>query len=198
VGESPGEAVALRPRFFVIATLALGVGACATIPNGPSVMVLPGSTKSFEEFQVDDAACRQWAHQQIGTTAGRAGSSTTATGAVVGTAVGAAAGAAIGAAAGNPAAGAAIGAGTGLVGGTAVGAGYGQGAYYSVQQRYNMAFMQCMYAKGNQIPVARGSVAPGYSSSTPPPPPPAAPPRPSNVPPPPAGNPPPPPPGTKG
>jgi hypothetical protein len=84
-----------------------------------------------------------------------------------------------------------------LVGGTAVGAGQAQGAYHSVQQRYNMAFMQCMYAKGNQIPVARGSIAPGYSSSTPPPPPTSAPPRP-NVPPPPAGAPPPPPPGTKG
>jgi hypothetical protein len=185
----------LRTRLFVIAPLALTLGACATVPTGPSVMVLPGSTKTFEQFQVDDAACRQWAHQQTGgTTAGQASSNTTATGAVVGTAVGAAAGAAIGAAAGNPAAGAAIGAGTGLLGGTAIGAGYGQGAYYSVQQRYNMAFMQCMYAKGNQIPVARGSVAPGYSST----PPPAPPPRPANVPPPPAGNPPPPPPGTKG
>jgi hypothetical protein len=157
-------------------------------------MVLPGSTKTFEQFQIDDAVCREWAHKQTGTTAGKASSNTTATGAVVGTAVGAAAGAAIGAATGNPGAGAAIGAGTGLLGGTAVGAGRAHGAYYSVQQRYNMAFMQCMYAKGNQIPVARGSVAPGYSSSTPP----ATPPRPVNVPPPPAGNPPPPPPGIKG
>ena len=173
-------------------------GACATVPTGPSVMVLPGSTKTFEQFQVDDVACRQWAAQQTGTTAGKASTGSTATGAVVGTAVGAAAGAAIGAAAGNPGAGAAIGAGTGLLGGTAIGAGQAQGAYHSVQQRYNMAFMQCMYAKGNQIPVARGSIAPGYSSSAPPPPPASAPPRPTNVPPPPAGAPPPPPPGTKG
>ncbi len=185
-------------RLLVVAALALTLGACATVPTGPSVMVLPGSTKSFEQFQADDAACRQWAAQQTGTTAGKASTGSTATGAVVGTAVGAAAGAAIGAAAGNPGAGAAIGAGTGLLGGTAIGAGQAQGVYYSVQQRYNMAFMQCMYAKGNQIPVARGSVAPGYSSSTPPPPPPPAPPRPANVPPPPVGTPPPPPPGTKG
>jgi Glycine-zipper domain len=187
----------LRAGLFV-APLALLLGACATVPTGPSVMVLPGSTKSFEQFQMDDAVCRQWAAQQTGTTAGRASTGSTATGAVVGTAVGAAAGAAIGAAAGNPAAGAAIGAGTGLLGGTAIGAGQAQGAYHSVQQRYNMAFMQCMYAKGNQIPVARGSIAPGYSSAVPPPPPPAsAPARPTNVPPPPAGAPP-PPPGTKG
>ena len=186
----------MNVRLLAVAPLALALGACATVPTGPSVMVLPGSTKTFEQFQMDDAVCRQWAHEQTGTSAGKASSSTTATGAVLGTAVGAAAGAAIGAAAGNPAAGAAIGAGTGLVGGTVIGAGEAHGAYHSVQQRYNMAFMQCMYAKGNQIPVARGSVAPGYSSSTPPPPPTA--PRPSNVPPPPAGNPPPPPPGTKG
>lgn len=186
----------MKTHRLAVVALALALGACATVPTGPSVMVLPGSAKTFEQFQVDDAACRQWAEQQTGTSASKASSNTTATGAVLGTAVGAAAGAAIGAAAGNPAAGAAIGAGTGLVGGTAIGAGQAQGAYHSVQQRYNMAFMQCMYAKGNQIPVARGSVAPGYSSSTPPPPP--TPPRPSNVPPPPAGNPPPPPPGTKG
>jgi hypothetical protein len=188
----------LRAAVLVVAPLALTLGACATVPTGPSVMVLPGSTKTFEQFQVDDAACRQWAAQQTGTTAGKASTSSTTTGAVVGTAVGAAAGAAIGAAAGNPAAGAAIGAGTGLLGGTAIGAGQAQGAYHSVQQRYNMAFMQCMYAKGNQIPVARGSIAPGYSSTAPPPPPSSAPPRPSNVPPPPAGAPPPPPPGIKG
>jgi OmpA family protein len=190
----------VKAHVLVLAPLALVLGACATVPTGPSVMVLPGSGKSFEQFQVDDAMCRQWAQQQTGTTAGKASRDTAATGAVVGTAVGAAAGAAIGAAAGNPGIGAAVGAGTGLVGGTAIGAGQAQGAYHSVQQRYNMAFMQCMYAKGNQIPVARGSVAPGYSSSTPPPPPPpaATPPRPANVPPPPAGTPPPPPPGIKG
>jgi hypothetical protein len=188
---------------MLVAPLALLASACATVPTGPSVMVLPGSTKNFEQFQADDAVCRQWAQQQTGTTTGRAARSGAVTGAVVGTAVGAAAGAALGAAAGNPGVGAAAGAGVGLLGGTAVGAGQAQGAYHSVQQRYNMAYMQCMYAKGNQIPVARGSVAPGYSSHTPPPArapagPPPPPPPPPNVPPPPGGTPPPPPPGIKG
>jgi hypothetical protein len=197
VGEGAGEGAALS-RALVVVPLALLLGACATVPTGPSVMVLPGSSKTFEQFQADDAACRQWASAQTGTSTGKASTNATATGAVAGTLIGGAAGAAIGAAAGNPAAGAAIGGGAGLLGGSAYGAGQAQGAYHSVQQRYNMAFMQCMYAKGNQIPVARGSVVPGYSSSPPPPPPPAAPPRPSNVPPPPAGSPPPPPPGIKG
>jgi OmpA family protein len=204
VDQGPAEdAVTTRP--ILVAPLVVLLGACATVPTGPSVMVLPGSSKSFEQFQTDDGLCRQWAQQQTGTTTGKAASNSATTGAVVGTAVGAAAGAALGAAAGNPAVGAAAGAGVGLLGGTAVGAGQAQGAYHSVQQRYNMAYMQCMYAKGNQIPVARGSVAPGYSShATPPPPtrtpspPPPPPPPPSNVPPPPAGTPPPPPPGVKG
>jgi hypothetical protein len=46
------------------------VSGCATVPSGPSVMVLPGSGKSIETFQVDEIACRQWAGQQIGTRAG--------------------------------------------------------------------------------------------------------------------------------
>lgn len=193
----------MRSWVILVAPLTLLLGACASIPTGPSVMVLPGSTKSFEQFQADDAVCRQWAAQQTGTTTGKAAKNTAATGAVVGTAVGAAAGAALGAAAGNPGVGAAAGAGVGLLGGTAVGAGQAQGAYGSVQQRYNMAFMQCMYAKGHQIPVARGSVAPGYSSQSTSPSAPARtpagpPPPPPNIPPPPAGTPPPPPPGVKG
>ena len=190
----------MKSPALLAAPLVVLLGACASVPTGPSVMVLPGSTKSFEQFQADDGVCRQWAQHQTGTTTGEAAKGSATTGAVVGTAVGAAAGAALGAAAGNPAVGAAAGAGVGLLGGTAVGAGQAQGAYHSVQQRYNMAYMQCMYAKGNQIPVARGSIAPGYSSSTPPPPPPPArtPAPPRNIPPPPPGTPPPPPPGVKG
>ena len=174
--------------------------ACASIPTGPSVMVLPGTGKNFDQFQVDDAACRQWAAQQTGITTEQTATNTTVAGAAIGTVLGAAAGAAIGAAAGNPAIGAAAGAGVGLLGGTAVGAGNASTATGSVQRRYDASYMQCMYAKGNQIPVPRGS-APAYTStptvapravSTPPPPPP---PPPANTPPPPAGTPPPPPPG---
>jgi hypothetical protein len=86
----------------------------------------------------------------------------------------------------------------GLLGGSAVGAGNASAAQGSVQSRYDASYMQCMYAKGHQIPVARGS-APAYTAptgsasravSTPPPPPP---PPPAGTPPPPAGTPPPPP-----
>jgi hypothetical protein len=176
---------------------ALLLGACATVPTGPSVMVLPGSGKSFEQFQSDDAVCRQWAMQQTGTTTERTATNSTVGGAAIGTLLGAAAGAAIGAAAGSPATGAAVGAGAGLLGGTAVGAGQAQASTGSVQRRYDATYMQCMYARGNQIPVARGSL-PSYTSQQPPPqaaPPPPPPPPAANVPPPPAGTPPPPPPG---
>src|SRR5207253_5795244 len=91
------------------------------------------------------------------------GASSTVTGAAVGTLLGAAVGAAIGAAAGSPATGAAVGAGTGLFGVTLVGAGNAQASQGSVQRRYDASYMQCMYAKGNQVPVARGSI-PAYTA----------------------------------
>jgi hypothetical protein len=201
----------VKRALVVVAPLALLLGACATVPTGPSVMVLPGTGKPFEQFQADDAACRQFALQSAGMSTEHAAVGSTVTGAAVGTAIGAAAGAALGAAAGNPAIGAAAGAGVGLLGGSAVGGSYANANVGTVQRRYDAAYMQCMYAKGNQIPVSRGSVpytTPSRVSTTPPPPPPpalmtpppgSAPPpppaaMPPNIPPPPAGAPPPPPP----
>jgi len=165
------------------------LNACATMPTGPSVLVLPGTGKSFEQFQADDIVCRQWALQQTGMTPNQAAAASTATGAAVGTAVGAGLGAAIGAASGSAATGAAVGAGAGLFGGTAVGAGNAYASSVSTQQHYDIAYVQCMYVKGNQVPVTRGS-QPAYRY-------PAAPTveLPPGVPPPPAGSPPPPPPG---
>ena len=172
-------------------TACLLLTACATVPTGPSILVLPGTGKNFEQFQVDDAVCRQWALQQTGTTPNQAVVASAVTGAAVGAVVGGGLGAAIGAAAGSGATGAAVGAGVGVFGGTAVGAGNAYGSSISVQGHYDIAYVQCMYAKGNQVPVGRGS-QPAYTSAAPPPPPP---PRPPGVPPPPAGTPPPPPPG---
>jgi uncharacterized membrane protein len=116
-------------------------------------MVLPGTGKTFEQFQGDDLVCWQWAARMTGTTAGRAGAASTAGGAAVGTLVGAAAGAALGAATGSPATGAAVGAGVGLLGGTTAGAGRAEGSRASVQRRYDMTYVQCMYAKGHQVPI---------------------------------------------
>ena len=179
--------------------LALAVGfllsACTTVPTGPSLMVLPGSGRSFPQFQADDAACRSWAALQTGATPGQAAARSGIATAAVSTGVGAAVGAAIGAAVGHPGTGAAVGAGSGLLVGSAAGTARGDWAGAAAQSRYDHAYMQCMYANGNQIPVARGSVRRSVSSYEPRPaysPPRGAAPR--YLPPPPPGPPPPPPP----
>jgi hypothetical protein len=177
------------------ATLVL-LGGCSTLPPGPSVLVLPGSRTSFEQFQQDDSVCRGFATASTGTPAQQGAQESGVGSAVVGTAVGAAAGAAIGAAAGAPATGAAIGAGSGLLFGSAAGVGRADAAGDSLQHRYDNAYLQCMYAKGNQIPMARSALP----QEVPPEPPRAHRPRPPTSrdlpppPPPPAGTPPPPPP----
>jgi hypothetical protein len=177
----------------IIAVLGAALlGGCATVPDGPSVMVLPGHGKSFERFQADDAICRDFALSRVGgVTAQRARNESTAataaTAAVLGAAVGAAA---------NGGRGAGIGAASGALVGTAVGSGTGSGAAWDAQRRYDQAYQQCMYAKGNQIPVSdawsRGSSR-GYYAV--PPPPPSGWTGSSDIPPPPPGLPPPPPPG---
>ncbi|MGN4071513.1 hypothetical protein ACS0ZK_05430, partial [Burkholderia gladioli] len=49
--------------------------------------------------------------------------------------------------------GAAVGAGAGLLAGSVVGMGTAQGSAYDVQRRYDYAYMQCMYAAGDRVPV---------------------------------------------
>lgn len=139
-------------HFFKLASTAvlLVTAGCVSLPNGPSVMVLPGTGLSFEQFRDDDALCQQYAFSQVGgITANQAGANSGATSAVVGTAVGAAAGAAFGGGSG-----AAIGAGSGLLAGSMAGTGAASVSMYTNQQRYDAAYIQCMYAKGHQVPVS--------------------------------------------
>src|SRR3989454_12508063 len=117
--------------------LTFSLGACATVPLGPSVIVLPGTGKTFDQFQADDAVCRQWASVQTGTTPQQAAGSSTAKGAALGTLLGAGLGAAIGAATGHPGVGAAVGAGGGLLAGAAGGGRGGGGANHPGQQPDN-------------------------------------------------------------
>ena len=186
-----------------IAALATSTACSTPAPIGPSVMVLPGRHASFDRFEADDGDCRDWADRQTGIAPRQAAQERVATGAIAGTAIGAAAGAAIGAASGQPASGAAIGAGSGLLAGSAYGGSEAGWERADVQRRYDAAYMQCMYGKGHQIPVARGSEPYAVSSGSPPPSDSyddggydegAPPPRPRHVPPPPRGTPPPPPP----
>ena len=154
--------------FLSLVALLMLVG-CATIPKGPSVMVLPGAGKSFEQFQADDAVCRQWASQHIGVAPQEAAGQSTAKGAVAGTVIGAGLGAAIGSASGAAGTGAAIGAASGLLLGSAAGASAGEASGYEAQRRYDIAYEQCMYARGNSIP---GVITRTPKRRYPPPPPP--------------------------
>lgn len=145
-----GRKVMLRGVHFLGAVLALSLAGCAQMPVGPSVMVLPGSGKSFQEFRQDDYICRHYAYGQIGgVTPDRAAMSSQVNSAVAGTALGAAAGAALGGGRG-----AAIGAGTGLLAGSAIGSGQAGSSAYATQGNYDNAYIQCMYAKGHRVPVS--------------------------------------------
>jgi uncharacterized protein YcfJ len=138
------------------------------MPAGPSVMVMPPPGKPFEQFQADDAVCRQWAAQRTGLAPQETVNQNIAGGAVAGTAIGAGLGAAIGSTSGHAGAGAAIGAATGLLVGSSAGANEGQVYGWRAQRRYDIAYMQCMYSKGNEVPGM--SNRSGRRASPPPPP----------------------------
>ena len=120
-------------RATQVLAVVLLLGACATAPTGPTVMVLPGRDKSLDQFRADDADCRPWAAQQV-----PAGSDTA----------------------------------------------------WMMQRRYDIAYQQCMYTRGNDLPgfsrpAGRGTpppIVPGQRVPAPPPgavtPPPDAPPPP--------------------
>jgi outer membrane lipoprotein SlyB len=159
----------LRDALIFSALIAVALGGCATVPAGPSVLVLPGPGKTFEQFQTDDAVCRQWAAQRIGVSPQQAANENVAKGAVAGTAIGAGLGAALGSASGHLGAGAAVGAVGGALVGTAAGASAGQVYGYEAQRIYDNSYVQCMYAKGNEVPGR--AVRTRRSVQLPPPPP---------------------------
>ena len=111
-------------RVVLLVSISLLSG-CATTPVAPSVMALPGSGTSLEQFAAEDTACRQWAAQRTQETAQ----------------------------------------------GAPADQAYGAGV---PQRWYDMAYLQCMYAKGNRIPgVQTGSPPPPAAPAPPSPAPPA-------------------------
>jgi hypothetical protein len=136
-----------------LASLA-ALSACATMPTGPAVRVMPGPNKPFDVFIQDQNECKGYASSQVAGQAEQANNRAVGT-AVLTTALGAALGAAVSHNAGR---GAGAGAATGAVLGTAIGTGGSNESNYSIQRRYDIAFEQCMYAKGNQVP----GYSPGY------------------------------------
>lgn len=146
----------LQPRYFLF-LVPLALAACSSMPSGPNVMVLPGKGVSFEQFRADDLLCRQFAASQAGTSPNDVALDSGVKSAALGTALGAAGGALI-----DGGSGAAVGAGVGLLFGGLTGASSGTTTGYQAQLRYDNAYQQCMYSRGNSIPVTTN-----YSTGSP-------------------------------
>jgi outer membrane lipoprotein SlyB len=137
-------------RFARVLTCLAAAGAlsaCVTVPPGPSQTSLPGSGKAWDQFQADDASCREIAAARGGVpndAAAQAGAGSAVAGTVIGAAIGGLLGGGEGAA---------VGAGMGLFTGSVVGTGYAQNAAVVTQQSYDRVYFQCMYAAGHRIPV---------------------------------------------
>jgi hypothetical protein len=129
----------------MVATL-VAVAGCAVRPMGPSVAVMPAANKPFDVFQQEVTSCKQYAEQQVSGQAEAANRQSVGA-SVLGTGLGALGGALGGGGA------AGVGAATGAIADTGAGAAESsQAAQPAIQQRYDTAFEQCMYAKGNQVP----------------------------------------------
>lgn len=156
----------MKSPFWTVIGL-LGIAAmsgCATAPPGPTAQVMPPPNKPLEMFQADDAACRPYAAGIVQPDIDAANKQMA--GQII---IGALAGAALGAAIGNGAGQAiAAGAAAGSIVGTAAAADTTAWSQLTVQQRYDIAYSQCMYSRGNQVP--------GYVQryALPPPPPPSS------------------------
>ena len=149
-------------------------GCTAAVPSQPTVVAMPGQGKDWNQFQADNAYCKNYASMQMpnaGQVAATSQNNSTAT-AVAGTLIGAGVGAALGSLAGNVGAGAAVGAGAGLLGGAATAGNNTQATADSLQGRYDVAYAQCMVGHGESIqqPAAPIYAAPPAYYAAPPPP----------------------------
>ena len=133
-----------------VLTLAIisSLAACVSAPTGPTIAIMPREGKPFEVFQQEDQLCRQFAANAVQDTS-NAALKEGATSAILGAALGAAAGAVI---QGGNSQNVGTGAGVGLLGGAAMGAMNSSGKQNQAQVQYNIAYQQCMYSKGNQVP----------------------------------------------
>lgn len=123
------------------------LAACVPAAFGPSVAVMPTPGKPFEVFAAEQTACRQFAEQQIAFARDQINAQI-AGGVLAGIALGAGQAAAFGGDAGAVLASAAS---TGAAVGAA-GVPNAQLATAALQQQYDGAYGQCMYARGNQVP----------------------------------------------
>ncbi|PKE29444.1 glycine zipper family protein [Rahnella sp. AA] len=141
-------------RFTPLAVIALAaaLSGCVSPPTRPDVMVLPGTGKDYQQFRMDEMSCRNDAYNSVNGGAQTANNTAVNT-AAAGTVVGAAAGALIGAASHQAGPGALVGAGSGLLIGSAMGSNSAGASSGDLQDQYDTVYTQCMYAKGNKVPV---------------------------------------------
>ena len=121
---------------------------CVSSPMGPTALVMPASGKPFDVFAQDQAMCKQFAGGEVDGGATMSNLKQLGTMAVS-TALGAGLGASV-----RGRRGAEFGGAVGAIGGGAMA---GQGSardQNSLQGRYDLAYTQCMYARGNQIATA--------------------------------------------
>ena len=144
--------------------LLIGLAGCVQMPVGPTVAVMPGPNKPFDVFVQDDALCRGWASHSIGDPGHDAAAQQMMASTITGAAIGAIAG---GLAGGDRGAGA--GAAFGTMAGASIGANQAAGTAWNAQRRYDIAYQQCMYSKGNLV---QSGYEGRYRQPSPPPPPP--------------------------
>jgi uncharacterized protein YcfJ len=128
----------------IISCAIIALAGCTTL--GPTAAVMPGPHKTFEAFQADQAECTQYSDHLLAGAADTYNKSQIGT-MVVGTVLGAGLGGAIGGGHG-----AGIGAASGAIAGTAVAGVDSNRELGTLQRRYDIAYSQCMYAKGNRVP----------------------------------------------
>jgi hypothetical protein len=133
----------IRPG--ALALLAL-LTSCATQPIGPTVQVMPAAGKPFDKFAQEEEGCKAYAQGQITGAVDNANRGAVG-GALLTTVLGAGTGALLGGGEG-----ARIGTAGGAVAGSGVAADMSANGQTTIQQRYDVAYSQCMYAKGNQVP----------------------------------------------
>jgi hypothetical protein len=128
-----------KVRTSITVAVLFALGACASAPHAPSVSVLPGGGKSMEVFNTDDIACRVLSAQHSfdkGPPTDGMGLGTSP--AVV-----------------EPRSPEARRSDTETGTGSMFGGAPAQEAdnSFTAQQRYDTAYLKCMFSKGHQVPV---------------------------------------------
>ncbi len=125
-----------------VALASVLLAGCATTPMGPTVPVLPPAGKSLADFDRDEDVCTRYADDRVAGRVQEANDDQLRRG-IIGTAIGAGLGALVG-----DTKGAIIGGTAGaIIGGTSS----ADRDRAGLQRRYNIAYAQCMTARGNTV-----------------------------------------------